>query len=696
MPRHNIPDNEVWAWGGALEKPDSNRFEKGNESGQTAKPPKHTHFNWESKRADENMQYILRNATMPWDKGEKYPVGARVTRASKEYECIKESTNNDPATSPTYWEWIDNKHLPDATTTEKGVSRFATDDEAINAVKDLIATNPSAVLALLKSRISSNVGRDRIDYAPSERAINDLIRGEIPSASSSLGDTDLNDLNSRSDAGFYYQSSNSNTAGNNYPSGHAGALLVQRTVLGSKDGVVQTYIDYSTGVIYSRAFDSVSWTPWASTYSSENKPSSSDVSAQPELAMPFSTRVYNASATVNPELVNSKGAILANGDAWFVKLMCTDTSLGTGNVYVVEKSSDVITITEIAISGVTQNNPQLRVSGNKVAIYTAHDRSYPIMTFMQEYSGFSSGAFASVSNPFAEMKAFYSNWNKPAPNDIGAVKKVGGDVMTGGALQIQEFPVYAWMTPPLNAHEFKNGLSVSTSNDASGYDGYATVLNVVGDNPLTRAFQLKVDTTGTIIKMRTAHVNAPDTATGLYPWIELFHTSNPPKVDEISGLEHIGKTAVGVSVQANDVAGESYQEFYDYGGDFFDLVSFDPSKYETHIYEPGYYLVDVIVMRGAIVGTPTGGINTTLKVNEVQYSNGFVSKDDATKRNPIQMKVVLKLNKGDKVRVYSDQDAKWQAGGSITFQYLRPLDATKDIDKPTKQPAKPRNPRSTT
>ncbi|EHJ9981304.1 phage tail protein [Vibrio parahaemolyticus] len=156
-----------------------------------------------------------------------------------------------------------------------------------------------------------------------------------------------------------------------------------------------------------------------------------------------------------------------------------------------------------------------------------------------------------------------------------------------------------------------------------------------------------------------------------------YNSYNPPTIEDIAGLDHLGKTAIGTSVMAVDFESESYQEYYDYGDDDFNLVSFDPSKYETQIYYDGYYLVDVLTMRGAIVGTAVAGINVTVKVNDVEYMHGFVSTEDATGRNPIQMRRVIKLLSGDKVRVYSDQDAQWLDGGSIEFQYLRPLAATK-------------------
>lgn len=106
MSRINIPDSELWAHGGEKEKPDLNRFEKGNESGATATAPKHSDHNYEMNRADQNLQYILRNGLLPWDDSENYPLGAVVRQGSKNYECIKASTGNNPATEQEYWKLI--------------------------------------------------------------------------------------------------------------------------------------------------------------------------------------------------------------------------------------------------------------------------------------------------------------------------------------------------------------------------------------------------------------------------------------------------------------------------------------------------------------------------------------------------------------------------------------------------------------
>ncbi|WCP84232.1 tail fiber protein, partial (plasmid) [Vibrio harveyi] len=148
MSRNNISDKEIWSWGGANDKPDAHRFEKGNETGPTALAPKNTDHNYQMNRADQNMQYVLRNATMPWNSGETYPAGARVTLGGKEYECKKPSTNNNPVTSPTYWDWIDNRHLPVASLTEKGIVQLS---NSVSSDREDIAATSKSVKSVKES-----------------------------------------------------------------------------------------------------------------------------------------------------------------------------------------------------------------------------------------------------------------------------------------------------------------------------------------------------------------------------------------------------------------------------------------------------------------------------------------------------------------------------------------------------------------
>ena len=88
---------------------------------------------------------------------------------------------------------------------------------------------------------------------------NELI-GNIPKSAISLA---LEDLDNITTAGFYYQSSNSNTAGNNYPKNYAGSLDVKI----SENGISQTYIVSSNATsnsnkIYVRGKYNGVWSSW--------------------------------------------------------------------------------------------------------------------------------------------------------------------------------------------------------------------------------------------------------------------------------------------------------------------------------------------------------------------------------------------------------------------------------------------------
>ena len=65
------------------------------------------------------------------------------------------------------------------------------------------------------------------------------------------------DLNNVQEVGFYYQTANVNTSGNNYPTDSAGSLLVQKSA-----GVTQQYTRYNDGAFYTRGFYNGTWSAW--------------------------------------------------------------------------------------------------------------------------------------------------------------------------------------------------------------------------------------------------------------------------------------------------------------------------------------------------------------------------------------------------------------------------------------------------
>ncbi len=95
----------------------------------------------------------------------------------------------------------------------------------------------------------------------------DDLKTQTPNQAAQLGTTDLNDLVALQHAGFYYQNSDANIPGNNYPSSTSGSLLVQMGAAGT----TQLYIEHYTGQMYTRAYFS-DWTEWRTVYDSLNPP----------------------------------------------------------------------------------------------------------------------------------------------------------------------------------------------------------------------------------------------------------------------------------------------------------------------------------------------------------------------------------------------------------------------------------------
>ena len=103
--------------------------------------------------------------------------------------------------------------------------------------------------------------------------ISDITK-HVPSKVKDLDATDLNTLSSTAHAGFYRQTANASaTTARHYPVAAAGVLLV----LASAGGVVQMYVVYNTGALYTRGLYNNVWSAWRYSYDSVNKPTKADV-----------------------------------------------------------------------------------------------------------------------------------------------------------------------------------------------------------------------------------------------------------------------------------------------------------------------------------------------------------------------------------------------------------------------------------
>lgn len=590
MSRQNIPDNEVWAWNGKVTKPDANRFEKGNESGQTAKPPKHDNFNYEFQRTDENLQYILRNATMPWNKDEKYPLGARVTRASKEYECIKESTNNDPAMSSTYWEWIDNKHLPDASLTQKGIVKLSS---STSSDSESEAATPKAVHEV--NQTAENA----------QKTANKAVK---KSGDTMTGDLGIIALKSAKTSSHVFVP--------DAEGGHGNYLgtVGQWIRLFAKEGVVQVFDGKSIFSIFHEG----------------NAPKISQV---PGLSQALADKPYWRQGTID---LSDKPT-----DKFYV-------------VHFSQGKNNMSYRSDFFIRGGSGSGSDTYVDSILSGFFQSSGWSSVKPYFNLDWSPYSTSKSCIHSawhgtQSFNGMVVYLRGGFSYKVGTSSTYKLHESDVTLGNAL----FPsgVLDPKQGGANREIDLYFLDLGIGNYVKG-DFYAAGKNMYANN---------------FVSLTEKQLEAPAALTRKDYVDQLVADSISP---------HVGKACVGTSVQANDVS-DSYIEVYDYGDDYFDLVSFDPSKYETSIYHSGYYLVDVEVVRNDENATGWNGINTSVMKNSVKIMSGFIDKVDVDRRNSIRMRRVLKLNAGDKIKVYSDKDTQWIVGGSILFQYLRPLNVKK-------------------
>ncbi|EHK2923387.1 phage tail protein [Vibrio parahaemolyticus] len=569
-----------------------------------------------------------------------------------------------------------------ATTVKAGVARFATSAEAINGTDTTTMLNPSAGLALLKSRISSALDGTRTDYSASEDALRQVNeKADYAYNPSNLPPYTLMqtvDLSTQ-DAGLFYPLV-LNGAGNSVGRGWTMELA-------SQGGASTAPYNATTLVGYLRG----------GGYSDYDELFDVNVSIYDEDELTIH------SAWQGTEGFPGVVIYLRGGSMYYLRTndiaeVHTDTSFSDGNSVfpagIAEISTSTLTKASLLAtfehSGNYNNigvfnteNPPTPAQVGAVPITRTINSKQLSKNITLDSDDIGSLKGKTVKASFGNQESWIKIATAYLPSSSSTIKiqiSGGGGFNAGSDYQSSAHQIIARAgnsqgdancrlhTQDMKGCPFSQVGVVHTGS--SQFDIYAKSRSNYSHDVI-----VEYTSTNTFTVENEVAASEP---TDIYigDVVEEFNTDVPPSLEDI-GIEHIGKAAIGTSVMAVDFESESYQEYYDYGDDDFNLVSFDPSKYETQIYYDGYYLVDVLTMRGAIVGTAVAGINVTVKVNDVEYMHGFVSTEDATGRNPIQMRRVIKLLSGDKVRVYSDQDALWLDGGSIEFQYLRPLAATK-------------------
>lgn len=112
-------------------------------------------------------------------------------------------------------------------------------------------------------------------------AADDIAIASAYSPNTAIELTSAQNLNDITTAGFYYQTANADTTGNNYPSGEAGSLLVQK----SAGLVTQTYTTYSTDPkVYVRTYYT-SWSSWVRVFTDNYHPNADKLTTARNIAL---------------------------------------------------------------------------------------------------------------------------------------------------------------------------------------------------------------------------------------------------------------------------------------------------------------------------------------------------------------------------------------------------------------------------
>jgi hypothetical protein len=107
--------------------------------------------------------------------------------------------------------------------------------------------------------------------------------------------TSAQNLNDILTAGFYYQTANADTTGNNYPSGQAGSLFVQK----SAGLVTQTYTTYtSPPAVYVRSYYT-SWSSWVRMFEDNYHPNADTWTTARTLTVGDTGKSVNGSGNVS-------------------------------------------------------------------------------------------------------------------------------------------------------------------------------------------------------------------------------------------------------------------------------------------------------------------------------------------------------------------------------------------------------------
>ena len=125
---------------------------------------------------------------------------------------------------------------------------------------------------------------------------------------------DLDDLNASS-AGFYYQTANADTPNNNYPNGHAGSLIVQKSA-GQATQLYQTY-SHSDTRLYFRSNYNAGYGSWQRVFADNYHPNADKWTTARTISLTgHVTGSVNVDGSANASISTSIAAPADIGSNW--------------------------------------------------------------------------------------------------------------------------------------------------------------------------------------------------------------------------------------------------------------------------------------------------------------------------------------------------------------------------------------------
>ncbi len=373
----------------------------------------------------------------------------------------------------------------------------------------------------------------------------------IPSLSTNLGYTDLDDLNSFSHAGFYHQHASSNaTPERNYPSKYAGSLEV---IYSGANGnrVTQKYTTYfTTGpeeYVRSNGTTSAEFGDWVQTYSESHKPTADEIGAAPashsHSNYASSTHDHDdqysdidhshTAAEVgaySKDESNSRYAasgapdnVEYSGAHYYFRRIDNLGFEGGDRAPIIRFAGETDNTSFVDIKTIRESEGEHWVS-SRMRLQHGVDQTYgPYIDFKDDRIAFGILWGSSYASTIDDVLTIKNN----------RVEVEGLLHTTKGVLPYYDLPSDAYGS----ASDYPDGLSIGDHTSGTNWPtGYSTAVTFKAiESSTTRMFQLIGNTDSTDLYWRSAH-NNPDDLGYWKPFSKIYHELNPPTTLELGAV----------------------------------------------------------------------------------------------------------------------------------------------------------------